>query len=235
MIKPRKTSEVYDNRFFSTQQKRIETSPGVILPILFQQMPVPRSVIDVGCGTGEWLEACKALGAREVLGLDGDYVDRQHLRIDALEFQPFDLSRPIEVARKFDLAICLEVAEHLRSTRASAFVRSLCRLSDTVLFSAATPGQGGTHHVNEQWPAYWVRLFGQNGFGVSDCIRPAIWENAGVAPWYRQNILVCRAGAVEESIPSRMHHEIYGPTIRQSLTLLGRAVSTRLKQQFGLS
>lgn len=228
-MKLREKSEVYDNLFFSTQQKRIETSPQVVLPILFQQMPMPKSVIDVGCGTGEWLEACRAMGVQEVLGMDGDYVDRQRLRIEPGEFRSVDLSKPLEVTRRFDLAVCLEVGEHLPPRCAASLVQSLCALSDTVLFSAATPGQGGTHHINEQWPAYWVRLFTQHGFGTSDSVRPVIWENASVAAWYRQNIFICKAGGVHERVAARMHHEIYGPTIRQSLRLLSQAVLSRLK------
>src|SRR5438034_7185725 len=47
---------------------------------------------------------------------------------------------------------------------------------------------GGTHHINEQWPSYWIAFFQENGFQALDCIRPSIWNNEKVAWWYAQNM-----------------------------------------------
>jgi hypothetical protein len=69
-------------------------------------------------------------------------------------------------------------------------VESLTRHGDTILFSAAIPGQGGTHHINEQFPEYWAAVFRQKGFSVVDVLRPAIWTNNRVNWWYRQNLLL---------------------------------------------
>ena len=56
-----------------------------------------------------------------------------------------------------------------------------------MIFSAAIPGQGGTHTINEQWPSYWIDLFRKSGFEPLDCIRQQIWTNSGVEWWYAQN------------------------------------------------
>ena len=83
--------------------------------------------------------------------------------------------------------MCLEVAEHLPETAAASLVESLVNLSSVVLFSAAIPMQGGTNHINEQWPEYWRRLFQVHGYRMLDLIQREIWKNAAVKFWYRQN------------------------------------------------
>jgi hypothetical protein len=95
---------------------------------------------------------------------------------------------PLE--REFDLVLSLEVAEHLPEESAAGFSQSLARLGPIVLFSAAAPQQGGTGHLNEQWPSYWVRHFAQNGFTVVDCLRDRIWRDERIEWRYRQNLLL---------------------------------------------
>jgi SAM-dependent methyltransferase len=151
---------------------------------------LPKSVVDVGCGTGSWLAAFHKLGIADCLGIDGDYVDRTILQIPLNQFQSADLKQPLQINRKFDLAISLEVAEHLPATCAENFVNSLTQLAPVILFSAAIPFQGGVEHVNEQWPQYWVYYFQKNGYAVIDCLRKKIWNNDKVEPWYAQNILI---------------------------------------------
>ena len=145
------------------------------------------SVVDVGCGRGTWLSIWMELGVADVVGLDGDYVDRGKLAIPAEAFRVADLSREWAVGRRFDLAQSLEVAEHLPESAAQSMVRQLCGLADVVLFSAARPGQGGEMHVNEQEPEYWAALFAENGFAMFDWLRPALAKDRQVEPWYRYN------------------------------------------------
>ncbi|MEG4043375.1 glycosyltransferase [Microcoleus sp. Pol17_C1] len=168
------------------------SSAREIIPLLLEllQPTLPKSVVDVGCGTGSWLAAFHKLGIADCLGIDGDYVDRTLLEIPLNQFKSYDLKQPLQVERKFDLAISLEVAEHLPSTCAEKFVNSLTKLAPVILFSAAIPFQGGVEHVNEQWPQYWAYYFEQNGFAVIDCLRKKIWNNEKVEPWYAQNILI---------------------------------------------
>jgi SAM-dependent methyltransferase len=148
-----------------------------------------RSVVDVGCGSGVWLASFKDAGVPRVLGLDSGAA-AEKLEIDTDEFRVADLERDIDVDETFDLCICLEVAEHLTDRAAPVIVRNLCKLSDVVLFSAAIPGQGGSHHHNERWPSYWIDLFGSVGYEVIDAIRGRIWNDARVEWRYRQNLLL---------------------------------------------
>ena len=90
--------------------------------------------------------------------------------------------------QRFDLALCLEVAEHLPASSAPVLIESLVSAAPVVLFSAAVPEQGGVHHINEQWPSYWEKLFAERGLRKFDVIRPLIWNNCSIQPWYRQNL-----------------------------------------------
>ncbi|MBN2570452.1 MAG: class I SAM-dependent methyltransferase [Deltaproteobacteria bacterium] len=150
----------------------------------------PTSVIDVGCGVGTWLSEFKKNGVAKVLGLDMDYVDKRYLQLDSSEFMECDLVNPPSLDHKWDLAISLEVAEHLPGECADDFVRYLVSLAPAVLFSAAIPLQTGYNHVNLQWPDYWEQKFAEHGYLVIDCIRPRIWNRHEILPWYAQNMLL---------------------------------------------
>jgi hypothetical protein len=67
-------------------------------------------------------------------------------------------------------------------------VRLLTEAAPVILFSAALPGQGGTHHVNERWPGYWRDWFAGRGFVRLDPIRPRVWRDRRVEWWYQQNV-----------------------------------------------
>lgn len=164
-------------------------SARVVLPLVFDVVS-PDSVLDVGCGVATWLSVCSELGATDVIGLDGDYVDRRQLFVAPDRFRATDLERPFDLQRRFDLVMSLEVAEHLPPETADAFVANLVAHGDVVLFSAAIPEQGGAHHVNEQWPAYWADRFAQHGFLPADHLRPLVWLDDRVEAWYAQNVLL---------------------------------------------
>jgi SAM-dependent methyltransferase len=161
----------------------------VIVPLVVERLR-PRSVVDVGCGLGTWLAVFMENGVADVTGVDGDYVYSSRLEIPAERFVAHDLSTPLSLDRRFDLAVSLEVAEHLPADRAAIFVGSLTALAPFVLFSAAIPLQGGTNHVNEQWPEYWAALFGHRGFLPVDCVRREVWGDENVEWWYAQNTLL---------------------------------------------
>jgi|KBSSwiStaDraftv2_1062776.scaffolds.fasta_scaffold350414_2 SAM-dependent methyltransferase len=152
----------------------------------------PQSVVDFGCGLGNFVNAFREQGVTEVLGLDGDWArtdPRFHIR-EAKNFMVADLSQEVNLPHRYDLAICLEVAEHLPPSSSDTLVQSLVKASDIIIFSAAVPGQGGIHHVNEQWIGYWEKKFLQHGFLLHDVLRPVIWDNEKIKWWYRQNIFL---------------------------------------------
>ena len=183
----------YDREYFeqfprSAMRHGVRSSAEVVVPVVLQLLQ-PRSVVDVGCGTGTWLKVFEEQGVSDFCGLDGEYVD-ETLEIPAERFVPADLRLGVKLDRRFDLAVSLEVAEHLPEESAAGFVQSLARLAPVVMFSAAIPHQGGIGHVNEQWPEYWQGLFGQCDYLAVDCVRPRIWEHPDVRVWYAQNTLL---------------------------------------------
>jgi SAM-dependent methyltransferase len=150
----------------------------------------PARIVDVGCGQGGWLSVFLEHGVAEVLGVDGEWVDPANLLIPRERFRHRDLRQPLELGEAFDLAVSLEVAEHLPAERADGFVDSLARLAPVVLFSAAIPHQGGVGHLNEQWPDYWAERFARHGFVPVDVLRRELWDDGEVAWWYAQNVLL---------------------------------------------
>jgi SAM-dependent methyltransferase len=187
-------SALYDSSFFERHSQVSAESARHILPPLLE-WTAARSLVDVGCGIGDWARAAVDLGVEDVLGIDGTYVDTSRLVIPADRFLAADLAEPLRVGRRFDLVVSMEVAEHLPPARAASFVDDLCALGDVVLFSAAVPGQGGQNHVNEQWQTFWAELFAGSGSEIFDVIRPRFWSDDRVAVWYRQNSFVAARGA----------------------------------------
>lgn len=163
-------------------------SSQVLVPLLADLLDIG-SVLDVGCGRGAWLKTWRD-GGVEVFGVDGDYVDRDSLLIPKECFKAVDLRQPFNLGRTFSFVQCLEVAEHLPEDKAQVLVNSLCAHSELVLFSAATPGQGGENHLNEQSYSYWQNLFSQRGYIMFDPIRGKILFNPLVDDWYKYNIFL---------------------------------------------
>lgn len=164
-------------------------APSEVVPLILDMLK-PRSVLDVGCGIGTWLHVFEKEGVTDYLGVDGDYVNKSLLKIPSEKFLAHDLTQKLNLGRKYDLAISLEVAEHLPEVSANTFVESLTRHADVIIFSAAVPGQNGQNHKNENWPDYWAKKFAQHGYHFHDVIRPIIWDNDKIDWWYRQNIFL---------------------------------------------
>jgi SAM-dependent methyltransferase len=194
-------SDHYDASFFALLSRGATASARQIMPIVLEFVDA-RSVVDVGCGTGAWLAVAAEHGIEDFLGIDGEWVDAGQLQIPEERFVARDLREPLQLGRRFDLAMSLEVAEHLPPESAETFVESLTRLAPAVLFSAAIPWQGGVNHVNEQWPEYWARTFRSRGFRPLDVIRPRVWHNTAVEWWYAQNTLLFVADDVSTTTVS---------------------------------
>ena len=192
--------DIYGPAFFRSQQDQSRASAGVYAELFFAHFE-PQSVVDVGCGVGSWLDAFSAGGAK-TLGIDGDWVDTKMLFPGVNEFLVHDLDSPLTgLKRRFDLAISVEVAEHLVPSSSESFVESLTMLSDTVIFGAAIPNQGGTNHINERNQSFWASLFIERGYEVFDFFRPSVFGHDHVAFWYQQNtFLYVRARSEGEHV-----------------------------------
>lgn len=182
------TPKSYLDNFHLHHLNESLTSAKALVPVLLNYFEFS-TVLDVGCGIGTWLKVFKENG-KVIYGIDGHYVNRAELLIDNDEFGSYDLSYPFDLKKRFDLLVCLEVAEHLHSERAFDFINSICKHSDLIVFSAAIPGQEGTLHYNEQLNDYWVNIFEKNQYSCFDSIRHQVWNDTRISWWYRQNVLV---------------------------------------------
>jgi len=222
-----KNRKPYKNNYYENRDKGTSYSAHKIISILKKSIPEIKSVVDLGCGVGTWLYPFRNQGVK-VLGVDGGWVNRNFLMIEDIDFMEYDLNKELKIDIKYDLAISLEVAEHLRPESAEIFISSLTNLSDFVLFSAAIPNQGGVNHLNEQWLEYWVKLFEGRGYIGFDIFRNQIWNDELIPFHYRQNtVLFVKESRTSELIMpvgcdsphSIVHPELYLRTICSSFSI----------------
>ncbi len=164
-------------------------SPSIIVPEILKLLN-PKSVIDIGCGIGTFLNIFDKCGISDYIGVDGDWVREEQLLIDTSHFRRFDLEKEFNLNRVFDLVVCVEVVEHLSESSANTIIRSLANHGKIILFSAAIKNQGGQNHVNEQYIDYWQDKFQKQGYFFYDVCRPLFWNNNDVQWWYRQNLFL---------------------------------------------
>lgn len=202
-------SYTYDSQFmdYTTQSSRY--SARTIVRVLSNLLQ-PKSVLDVGCARGTWLDEWRLADVAQIFGVDGDYVEPKQLLIPADCFLAADLSQPIVLNRRFDLVQSLEVAEHIPASAADTFINNLVNhASGAILFSAAPPGQGGEFHVNEQPYDYWRNKFRAHDFEAYDFIRPLIANDKSVSFWYRFNtLLYVRANAAAALLEQVRHTKV---------------------------
>lgn len=177
----------YDDQFFTDEGRVARESAAIVIPWVLHNLKTwPSLIIDIGCGTGEWAyewlnEAARLDTQFDVLGIDA------YAPTCVVPRLRLDITHGVDCTG-WDLAICLEVAEHLPSESAEPLVAGLAK-ANTVLFSAATPGQPGVGHVHCQPHEFWHDLFAQHGM-TSEFIGDQFDEP--VADFYRRNMYLYR-------------------------------------------
>lgn len=169
------------------------SSANIIIDYMLNRFSFnPLSVIDVGCGLGQWLNVFQKMCTASIRGIDGRHVPAQDSFISEVYRVRTDIEEYIYLAasEKYDLALCLEVAEHLDKVHSSQLIQKLTSLSDNILFSAAIPGQTGENHVNEQPHRFWLDKFEERGYTVLDPFRKVFWNDSRVNWWYSQNLFL---------------------------------------------
>jgi len=163
---------LYDDSFFAQwggQNAEYVRSCRAVAEEIFAQYR-PATIIDFGCGAGFQDQRFCELGV-QVTPLDMFVCPPQFRASGIPGIRAVDLSAPLpdDFLPRADLALCLDVAEHIEPERAVVLVGNLTRFTDLVVFTAAPPWQGGTGHVNEQPFAYWRKLFNAAGFRYCRC------------------------------------------------------------------
>jgi SAM-dependent methyltransferase len=187
---------VYNADFFSMTVRGPAVQSALAIATSIINDLGPRTVIDVGCGIGALLEVLKERGCT-VRGIDyADYA-LGYCRSRGLDVLKLNLecdAYPID--ETFDVAVSMEVAEHLPASAADRFVDLLVSLSPCVVFTAAPPGPGGRDHVNEQPFCYWIAKFSDRGYWHDEQLTEKWreeWRQVGtVAHWYYRNLMVFR-------------------------------------------
>jgi SAM-dependent methyltransferase len=198
---------LYDKNFYDLIADGSIRSAEKVVPLVMDIFR-PNRIVDFGCGTGAWLHTFKKHGVERVLGLDSS--DDGHSLLSDDEFELIDLGSPYVPLYKYDLAISLEVAEHIAEDKADNFVKNIARSSDNILWSAAVPGQRGLNHINEQWPSYWIAKFKDLGFNCNGSFRYQFWFDEEIETWYRQNILLfSRTFQWNEEVRDLVHYNNY--------------------------
>ncbi|MGZ3272450.1 MAG: class I SAM-dependent methyltransferase [Caulobacteraceae bacterium] len=194
--------KVYDEDFYADQEELSAQSAREVVPYIIDAIR-PESVLDVGCGKGTWAAEFARCGV-DAYGIDGPWAEANTRIPGRLITYDFGAATgevaPALPKARFDLVTTFEFLEHIDGSKARDLVRFLTSLSDVVIAGAAIPDQGGAHHVNEQWPAYWRDLFAEQGFVAYDFLRPAIWGNTQVEPWYAQNSIGYFRGSVPQDL-----------------------------------
>ena len=151
----------YDAAFYDENVRVGLVAARMVMPWVIVRTKA-KSIIDVGCGSAAWLSvAQKPRVWRRIAIIDGN-AENSHRLIDPEEFEQADIREGVDCSG-YDLAMCLEVGEHLPETSAANLVAGLCQ-APIVFWSAAVPGQGGVDHFTERWPSWWERFFNECGY-----------------------------------------------------------------------
>ena len=182
----------YNKRFFDY----IESLQADSFPIMAETIVRvfdPASVIDIGCGSGGLLHELSAYGGIPVSGMEYSEEGRKLCLQKGLTVDFVDLTEPLQINSVHELVVCLEVAEHLPETTSDQLVSSLTSGPERILFSAATPGQGGNGHINEQPNSYWIEKFAAHDFIFDQSLTFEMrneWQSKAVARWFANNVMV---------------------------------------------
>jgi SAM-dependent methyltransferase len=150
----------------------------------------PKSVLDVGCGHGLYLDIARQCGAKEILGIDG--MDRSGTALRDGEYLRLDLQEKQDLGRKFDLVLCLEVVEHIRPDATATLFDSIAtHAAGPVLFSMAEPGQPGHGHINCRPMTEVLDLWQERGWWP-DLGATLGFRSLATLCWFRRNVVLLR-------------------------------------------
>ncbi len=188
-------NDLYNNSYYEELDKEALKSSSLIAQTISKAFS-PKKVLDVGCGTGALLKAFKDIKI-EGIGLEYSEVALDICHSRDLKVIKFDLERKSVIQNinqdSFDLVISLEVAEHLPESVSDNYIDLLCSYGKVIIFTAATLGQGGTDHVNEQPHEYWINKFWVRNY-IFDQVLSFEWRNEWrirhIAPWYYNNLMI---------------------------------------------
>jgi hypothetical protein len=186
--------QIYKEDYYSKRRNDPWRSDARIISANLDEYFSPDSVIDFGCAIGGHLEIFYRKGV-EIKGVEGNSDAFSHAVVPHEYLEKYDLRNQYISSRSYDLAICFELAEHIPKKYADNLVETLTSASETVVMTAATPGQGGTHHVNEQPREYWYKKFRSRGYSYNQKAVEDLRDQIEVeqSDWIGDNLMVFSA------------------------------------------
>lgn len=187
--------EIYDAAYYAKVDAGMKASCDAIATSIVESFH-PATVVDVGCGTGALLSALRERGVSGV-GFDQSVAALELCRSRGLDVQQFDLESGQGLSLQADVAISLEVAEHLPEHFADSYVDLMTSIGPVLVMTAATPDQRGTDHVNEQPHAYWIEKIARRGYSLDEPLTEAWrreWQSKQIESCYASNVMVFRKG-----------------------------------------
>jgi SAM-dependent methyltransferase len=187
--------EIYDANYYRFIDAEALTASNAMAQTIVQHFK-PGTLVDVGCGTGAFLAAVRDRSV-QTFGLEYSAAGLEYCAKRNLNVHRFDLASasPPPVPR-CDVCTSFEVAEHLPPELADRFMETLVVLAGTVILTAATPGQGGAGHINEQPHQYWIDKAKAHGLVFEESLSNhwrEEWRSANLPFWYANNVMIFQA------------------------------------------
>lgn len=189
--------EIYSERFFARRKSLMWRAPIVCKAI--NDALEPKSVVDVGCAIGDYVNEWENNYNIFAFGVEGSNHVLNYTICKCVYIH--DMRLPIPNGLEWvDLLTAFEVVEHVEEEYADILVENLTKLSNRILISAATPGQGGHHHVNCQPHSYWIEKFMMHNYSYDETITCLVkaglfaWRNKKELRSYYNNLLYFEKG-----------------------------------------
>ena len=145
-------------------------------------------VADFGCGTAEYVQAL--LDKRIYCeGYDGN---PDTPAISNGLAQVLDLSQPVELLKRYDWVLSLEVGDNIPQELENVFIENLHRHNiKGIVLSWAIRGQGGFGHFNERDNDHIKGIMAQYGYWNDVAAEKSLRERASQS-WFKNSLMVFR-------------------------------------------
>lgn len=169
-------AEVYGERYYADygtgrhgygRESPIPALMTSVAQSLRERWPASHEILDVGCAYGYLVEALRRHG-REAWGIDCSPWALDHASPWVRPYLSIEDIGAWQPARQWDLAVCIEVLEHVPESQADHAVGALCAAAkDGIVFSSPRDFDA-PDHVNLKPEAYWLGLFERHGWKKTD-------------------------------------------------------------------
>lgn len=157
----------------------------------FFQEQKAQSVVDFGCGMGDYLKVFLR-DQIQCVGYDGN---PDSAKMTNGLVQVLDLSQPFDLKKQFDWVLCLEVGEHIPKQYEQTLIENLDKHAKVgIILSWAIKGQGGYGHFNEQDNGYVKDLMAKYGY-ENDLEQEKYLRKCAYLPWFKNTVMVFRKRA----------------------------------------